>query len=206
MDGVVKHPDRRLLLLSALGISLRTSKASATGQIYRFATDRCTIQVSVEFHDSYSSRGLRLHTPPTRQPFCLSLDGRKNHDCAGSFVGSLAIARYEIHSRSKQQQISALREYVRDIDRDERLGPRPPFDRKIQLQRGVASDIQAFGYTDSGLSPAITDSVSPWRYFRQDLFLEADSAPFLIIHWKHTLGAIRMLDIIPTGGTSLLNR
>src|SRR5262245_1361568 len=182
--------------------------ASTTKHAYHFTTDRCDIRVSVEFHDRYSSRGFWFNNS-FNGPFCVSFKDEKDHDCAGNFVGSLAIARYEVYSRSKLRQVSTLREYVLNIDRDDRLEPRPPLDRKVELHRGVASDIQAFGYEASGLSPrpaALSDSASPWYYFRQDLYLEADSAPFLIIHWKHALTAIRMLDIIPAGGTSLVNK
>ena len=210
MGNVAKLPGRRLFLLSGLGLAgLRTARTSTTEHVYRFATDRCNILVSVEFHDSYSSRGFWFNNYQLDRPFCLSLKGEKDRDCARSFVGSLAIARYEVRSHSKHRQVSTLREYVRNIDRDERLEPRPPFHRKVELHQGVASDIQAFGYKDSGFSPmpaTLPDSASPWYYFRQDLYLEADSAPFLIIHWKHALSAIRMLDIIPAGGTSLVSR
>ena len=208
MGNAAKFPGRRLFLLSGLGLAgLGAARAATTEHVYRFATDRCEIQVSVEFHDRYSSRGLWFNNYPLDRPFCLSLKGEKDHDCAGSFVGSLAIARYEVRSHSKHRQVSTLREYVRDIDRDERLEPRPPFYRKVELHRGVASDLQAFGYKDSGsLPPTLPDSASPWYYFRQDLYLEADRAPFLIIHWKHALSEIRMLDIIPAGGTSLVSR
>jgi hypothetical protein len=182
--------------------------ASTTKHVYRFATGRCDIRVSVEFHDRYSSRGFWFNNS-FDGPFYVSFKGEKDQDCTSNFVGSLAIARYEVRSHSKQRQVSALREYVRNIDRDDRLEPRPPFDRKVELHRGVASDIQAFGYEADGLSPrpaTLFDSASPWYYFRQDLYLEADSAPFLIIHWKHAVTAIRMLDIIPAGGTSLVSK
>jgi hypothetical protein len=210
LDSVAKLSGRRLFLLSGLSIAgLRTSTASTTENVYRFATDRCDIQVSVEFHDSYSSRGFWFNNRRLDAPFCLSLNGEKDRDCIESFVGSLAIARYEVRFHSKHRQVSTLREYVRNIDRDERLEPRSPFHRKVELHRGLASDLQAFGYKESGPSPApatVTDSASPWYYFRQDLYLEADSVPFLIVHWKHAISAIRMLDIIPAGGTSILSR
>jgi hypothetical protein len=121
------------------------------------------------------------------------------------FVGSLAIAQYEIRSRSKRHRVSCLREHVQTIDRDERLVARPPFDRKLELQSGKASDIQAFGYEEKAMPPSFEKSAaSPWYYFRQDLYLEAENAPFLIIHWKHELSAIRMLDMIPGIGTAVV--
>jgi hypothetical protein len=203
-------PGRRLFLLSGLGITaLRGSTASTTEHVYRFATDRCDIRVSVEFHDSYSGRGFLFNNYPLDRPLCLTLESEKDRTCAGRFVGSLAIARYEIRPHSKHRQVSKLREHVRNIDRDERLEPRSAFHREVELHRGVASDVQAFGYKDSGLPlmPAtLPESPSPWYYFRQDLYLDADGAPFLIIHWKHALSAIRMLDIIPAGGTSVVSR
>jgi hypothetical protein len=36
---------------------------------------------------------------------------------------------------------------------------------------------------------------------RQDLFLNHSPLPFLILHWKHTPEAIRLLDVIPGRGT-----
>lgn len=209
MADVAKLCGRRFVLLSGLGIAgLGTSKASRTGQVYHFATERCDIRISVEFHDSYSSRGFWFNKHPLDRRFCLSSDGEADRNCARSFVGSLAIARYEFQTHSKHRPVSTLREYVRNIDRDERLESRPAFRRKIELHRGIASDVQAFGYTDSELPPAqgtLHGSASPWYYFRQDLYLDADSVPFLIVHWKHELSAIRMLDIIPAGGTSLVS-
>jgi hypothetical protein len=206
MASDARIPGRRLILLSGLGIAtLRSSAASRDQDVYRFATDGCDIRVRVEFHDRYSSRGFWFNDPFNR-PFCLSPEGEKARNCAAKFVGSLAIARYEIRCRSKDRRISMLREHVRNIDCDDRVEPRPPYDRKIELHRGTASDIQAFGYTDTEKTATAYDSVSPWYYFRQDLFLEAETAPFLILHWKHALNAIRMLDIMPAGGTSVVSR
>ena len=37
----------------------------------------------------------------------------------------------------------------------------------------------------------------PWYLFRQDLFLEPQTAPFLVMYWKHALSSIRVLDLIP---------
>ena len=209
MGNAFKLPDRRLFLLSGLSLAgLRTSTASTAEHVYRFVTDRCDVQLSVKFHDSYSSRGFWFgHRPEER--FCLSIKGEKERYCPEGFVGSLAVARYEVRTHERRPRVSALREHVRNIDRDERLAARPPFDRTVELRQGVASDIQAFGYKESGPNPMAaepSDSGTPWYYFRQDLYLDGDGAPFLIIHWKHALSAIRMLDIIPASGTSLVSK
>lgn len=187
----------------ALGLGLITpirSQGSPADLVHRVLTRNSEIRLSIEFHDRYSSPGLWFKAAET---FCLSRSGEKNRDCVRRFEGSLAIARYEIRSRSAQFPIRVLREHVRTIDHDVRLDPRPPFHRRILLQDGLASDIQAFGYVGPGVSPQA--SPSPWYFFRQDLYLDSGREPFLIIHWKHELSSIRMLDMIPGEGTTLVS-
>jgi len=95
----------------------------------------------------------------------------------------------------------SIREYVQTIDHDDRLPARPPFEHTITFDRGVASDIQAFGLETN--APA--QGADPWCILRQDLYLSSQRALFLIVHWKHTLGAIRLLDVIPGDETWLLD-
>lgn len=201
---IPKLATRRLFLAGGLGLIQPRMQGAVATDTYRFTTSHCDIRVCLEFHDRYSNRGLWLHDR-INGPFCLSLKGEQNRNCPSRFIGSLAIARYEIRPRAKQHPILMLREYVRTIDRDERLDLRPPFDRKLILQNGIASDIQAFGYEEQGAEPATPDSAAPWYYFRQDLYLGTDARPFLIVHWKHTLHSIRMIDMIPGEGTFLMN-
>ena len=44
-----------------------------------------------------------------------------------------------------------------------------------------------------------------WCLLRQDLFLNQQPEPFLIVHWKHTFDAITLLDVIPGDRTELAN-
>jgi hypothetical protein len=36
---------------------------------------------------------------------------------------------------------------------------------------------------------------------RQDLYLQPSYSPFLVLHWMHTLTAIRLIDVIPVAQT-----
>lgn len=90
----------------------------------------------------------------------------------------------------------SLREHVRTIDHDVRVEQRPPFDREIRLVQGIASDIQAFGYETETPSPPSNDR-DPWCFFRQDLYFDRLQSPFLVVHWRHALSGIRVLDAIP---------
>lgn len=173
---------RRLFL--AGGISLRGAASTPQSEtVYDFATADCEVRMSVVFHDRYS---------------------------AGRFNGSLAIVRYRFRQVAGPASTGTLREHVRTIDQDVRLNDRPPFDRSIELEEGMACDIQAFGYETvppaSSPSARLAEAGGPWYYFRQDLYLAERSTPFLVLHWRHAFGAIRILDVIPGDGTSPVKR
>jgi hypothetical protein len=165
--------------------------------------------MSVEFYDCYSSNGFWFDSDATGRQFCLSSSGQKRRNCLTKFSGSLAIARYHIRFRSRTPDLIALREHVRTIDRDSRLSLRAPFERTLDVQGGVASDIQAFGYeTDASVPDRVSaiQAHEPWCLLRQDLYFDKESAPFLVIHWKHTLSAISLLDVIPGEKTKLIDK
>jgi hypothetical protein len=195
---------RRLFL--AGGITLNAATLPLKNEIvYGFATTGCDVQMTVAFYDRYSSDGFWFKDHAAGRPFCLSAAGEQNHNCPARFTGSLAVARYRF-----QPRIAALREHVRTIDQDTRLNHRPPFDRVIEPRRGIATDIQAFGYETppppASASAHEPESGGPWYYFRQELFLPGQTTPFLVVHWRHAFGAIRMLDVIPGDGTSPVKR
>ena len=99
-----------------------------------------------------------------------------------------------------------LRERVITIDNDSRMLPRPPFERLLAVKQEVVSDIQAFGYNpdDPQQAPLFTKPVAAWRLLRQDLYLSGRSTAFLIVHWKHTLNVISLVDVIPGDETECL--
>lgn len=200
--------NRRLFLSAstAFGTSLLASSPSNSETVYRFSAGDCDIRMAVEFFDNYSAKGFWFKEQMAQRRFCLSGSGQQNRNCLSNFIGAIAIARYHITSRSKPPAALALREHVRTIDQDSRLVTRAPFDRTIELQDGVASDIQAFGYQPDN-SPQTNDEAEPhgpWCLLRQDLYLQAEESIFLVIHWKHTLNAIRLFDVIPGDRTRLL--
>jgi hypothetical protein len=193
---------RRSLLAGS--ITLSAMPKPEPEQVYVFATDGYEIRMTLEFHDRYAARGLGFTDRSLNNHFCLSAKGERNQNCVSDFTGAIAIARYKILSRVRSESLPSLREYVRSIDQSDDLPVRPPFERIIEVQRGLASDIQVFGYQGSGTpqqgQTAEQDKV--WCLLRQNLYLKDRTAPFLIVHWKHTLNFIRVLDVIPDNGTS----
>jgi hypothetical protein len=189
--------DRRLFLGGAAGLALRPVVAAKKEEAYRFRTADVEIEMTIEFHDGYTSRGFWFGEQMSNRRFCLSTGGEEGHNCVAAFRGSLAIARYRVRPRSRWPSEPVLREYVRTVDHDARLADRPPFERTIVLKEGVGSDLQAFGYEPTPEDEPLSGQHGPWYLYRQDLYLEPQRAPFLILYWKHALAAIRVLDLIP---------
>jgi hypothetical protein len=197
----MRHWSRRSLLGSAAGL-LPLPKSELEPQ-YVFATDEYEIRMTLEYHDHEPNRRLGFRERSANRHFCLSPEGEENRNCVSNFTGSIAVARYRISPRVRSESSPSLREYVRSIDQSDLLPVRPPFERVIQVQHGLASDIQVFGYNDSSLSPndRKPDSDDAWCLLRQNLYLRDHAAPFLVVHWKHTVNCIRVLDLIPENGT-----
>lgn len=191
---------------AALGGARAVGAPAKAETVYRFNAGDCEIRMAVEFFDNYSTNGFLFKEQRVNRRFCLSGAGEENRNCLPNFVGSVAIARYHIQRGTGAPKALALREHVRTIDQDARLVTRAPFERTIDLENGVASDIQAFGYqTDGQSAPHESDEPNgPWCLLRQDLYLDGQDALFLVLHWKHTLTAIRLFDVIPGDQTRMI--
>ena len=129
-----------------------------------------------------------------------------NPNCINNFRGSIAVARYHISPLRREAAASPrLREYVRNIDQSGDMPARSPFERAIEVKSGRASDIQVFGYQNDLQGEAKANQPDDaWCLLRQNLYFEQHAAPFLVLHWKHSIGSIRLLDIIPENGTRVV--
>jgi hypothetical protein len=191
-----QYPDRRTFLWSLASLGLAGTKShKQSGTICRFLTPECEIEMSVQYFSSSSS--FRFRDSITNRAFCLSADGEENRNCLQRFTGSIAIARYRFRSRLQSQKFLNLRECVLTIDRDSRIDARPPFERVLPLDGEVVSDIQAFGYSSDDLKQAASIPKDAWCLLRQDLYLNNQTTALLIVHWKHTLKSISLVDVIP---------
>lgn len=162
--------------------------------------------MSVQYFASSSSNSFRFRDDLTNRTFCLSPSGEQDGACEERFVGSMAIAHYRFRSRHHSGTPLNLRERVLTIDHDSRIRPRAPFERLLAIERSVVSDIQAFGFNANDAEQATADAtlLTLWYLLRQDLYLNDQATAFLTVHWKHTLNAINLMDVIPGGGTELI--
>jgi hypothetical protein len=163
--------------------------------------------MSVQYFARSSTGSFRFRDDLTNRTFCLSAIGDQDRDCLERFVGSMAIAQYHFRSRHHSGTPLNLRERVLTIDHDSRLRPRAPFERALAMERAVVSDIKAFGYNPDDAEQGAPSANLPavWYLVRQDLYLNDQATAFLIIHWKHTLDLISLLDLIPGDGTELIS-
>jgi hypothetical protein len=191
---------RRSLLAAGFGLVAHAKPQKEDVRL--FATPSYKIRMSLEFYDNRATDMLRFRERFSDSHFCFSADGERNRDCISKFNGSIAIARYALVTYPKAETILTIREYVRSIDSDGSMVLRPPWEKVIEFQHGMASDIQAFGLDPQSREVSSSDNSNlVWMLLRQDLFLNHSPLPFLILHWKHTPEAIRLLDVIPGRGT-----
>ncbi len=206
----LQKPDRRsfLLSLASLGFPSRLPKPEKQSeQVYRFLTPVCEVRMSVQYFARSSTSSFRFRDDLTNRTFCLSANGEQDRDCLERFVGSMAIAQYHFRSRHHSGTPLNLRERVLTIDHDTRISPRAPFERALAIERAIVSDIQAFGYNpdDAEQGTPSANLLAVWYMVRRDLYLNDQATAFLIVHWRHSLNLISLLDVIPGDGTELIS-
>ena len=176
--------------------------ATEATTVYRVQTPGCTIEMQIGSSKRYSGTPVFFYPEEIGlQKQCLSETGDLDSgNCVKRFVGAVAVVRF--YAKRGDAECSAMREYVRVIDQDSESKHLPPYERTISLGTGTGSDIQLFGFDQRAL---VTGGELPpsWRLFRQELFLDQTTKPFLIVHWKHTLTSIGLMDVIPVGTTQL---
>ena len=83
---------------------------------------------------------------------------------------------------------------------------RVPFERALAVERAVVIDIQAVGCDadDGEQTGSDADPLPVWYLVRQDMYLNDETPALLVVHWKHMLNLISLLDVIPGDGTQLV--
>src|SRR5215467_4530523 len=147
MEPELLTPGRRTFLrrMAALPLALNSENHENRPEaIYRFLTPECEVRMSVHSYGNSVTKKFHFRDRVTNRGFCLSADGEENRNCLSQFVGSLAIATYHFRSRNHDPTPLRLRERVLTIDQDYRMKPRAPFGGVLAVEKGLASDIQAF--------------------------------------------------------------
>jgi hypothetical protein len=207
----LRNPSRRSFLGTLAAVlpaaTLGSKRKTNSDSLYRFATANCEIEMSVKSYGTVATDDLGFIDRVTKRRFCVPASGRTPENCVAGFHGALAVAIYRFLPQSSSRTPGQIREHVVTIDHDRRINPRPPVEEFVTVEKDVASDIQAFGYapdTPGGPLPPL-QYAGPWALMRQDLYLDSEMSAFLIVHWKHTLESIQLVDVIPGDGTRMIS-
>jgi hypothetical protein len=174
----------------------------------RFAIEDCEIELTVRSYGKVSSDNLSFIDEITRRRFCAPTKaGKAGSACVTAFRGALSVAQYRFYPSSRAAAPVMLRERVTTIDHDKRFSPRAPEEEAMAVEANAASDIQAFGFSTDheAASESFPKFAAPWALMRQDLYIDDQKAPILILHWKHTLDSIELVDVIPGDRTRVLS-
>src|SRR5215472_10202012 len=98
--GPVMDLNRRRLLGGAAAFAMISPAGAKDEEAYCFRTANAEIEMTIEFHDGYVSRGFWFGEQMSNRRYCLSAGGDEGRDCVAAFRGSLAIARYRVGPRS----------------------------------------------------------------------------------------------------------
>ena len=180
-------------LVSLVAVSLSAQYVPTRTSRLTVSTTSGDIQITIDFYNKIEGDPLRFLGGDA----CIAFDGGECNRKDENFVGSFAI----VHFATKR--VAKLRERVKVIDQEEHMPEQPPFTKSVNVVNGVASDVQLFGHAKGNAGP---DANALWLISRQELFLNDERTPFLVLHWRHSVERIILIDVIPGTGTTGLRR
>ena len=186
--------------LQERGESAKRVEVSAGGgrqQAFGLSTERFVAFAEITFPPPYRGSPLAFHFQE-QWPASLTLEGLAGH-ASRRFVGAVAIVRYKfVLPDGSPASEFRLRERVTVVGQFGELPPREVYERTVDSVDGFVTDVQVFGYDETG-SPAKARAhqgkvmALAWRVFRQELFANSDDSAFAILEWRHSLTSIQLL-------------
>jgi hypothetical protein len=169
---------------------------------YGFTSERYVIEMTVGFPKLYRGRRLAFYSSlGPRKELCHSSDDGTPGKCPEKFVGAVATVRYCVrHWDGKPPDRAKIRELVTVVAQSHALPERPSFSKTQELVDGIGSDIQVFGYDEAAIKKsdrvlARHQMTQAWRLYRQELYMDAETKPFAIVEWRHTVSRISIVRI-----------
>lgn len=207
LQGVVCCPPRSHLSRMRAAIfvvvsAIAYSTLAAAGELQRhtFTAANHIITMEVGFNKPYVGTPLVFYDDgDPLKPMCFTGNG-ENGACPGRFVGAVVLVTFTVKSvGGKLRTKSWIREHVTVTAQSPDLPPRPPFDKTQVVTNGTITDIEAFGYDESEIVEGEREVKREksrkqlWRLCRQELYLNDETVPFAVIHWRYTLDAIKIV-------------
>lgn len=189
----------KLPLLALLPMALFPA---ADPQQHTFATGEHVVTMNARFLEPYVGKRLVFYSSadPTAE-ICAVRNG-ESRPCPERFVGAVAIVTFTLNRiDGKVASTGSIRELVTVVTQSPDLPPRAPFELTQPFIRGIISDVQVFGYEESDITEPMRASARKesqertWRICRQELYLNDAKKPFAIIHWRHTVDRIDIMQV-----------
>jgi hypothetical protein len=183
------------MLMHPESSSAKDKGAAEIQKIEMTAGENEKIRVEVKLDPTLVYRGEELSFIQDGKKVCLTGTGAKGA-CPQHFVGAVRGVTYLF--RGKLPSGAKLRERVTLTGQSKGLPEREVLDFAVPIVRGVASDLQAWGYDEDGLSETEAKAnreefLKSWREFRQEMFLgDSGDKPFAVLVWRHTANSIEV--------------
>jgi len=192
---------QRLVVFSAI-FYLAQAGPKGEPQCYTFTAGNHNIMMEVRFSQPYIGTRLVFYDDEDPlKPVCFTGNG-ENGACPSHFVGAVALVTFTVKAaRGKLRSKTSIREHVTVTEQSPDLPPRPPFDKTQVVKEGTVNDLQAFGYDEADIPKEQREAERRrskerlWRHCRQELYMNHETVPFAVIHWRHTLDAIEIVDV-----------
>jgi acetolactate synthase regulatory subunit len=172
---------------------------SGTVRRIAFETDRYVVHAEIAFLPAYRGRRLAFSRPGEGSAGTGFTRAGKESPAPECFVGALAVVTYTVRlPDGRPARQFRLRERVTLIDQHSSLLPWRPLERTVSSVAGVATDIQLFGYDEEGMDPAARrlgreNSSQAWRLYRQELYIDDQTAAVAVLEWRHTIRSIELV-------------
>jgi hypothetical protein len=164
-----------------------------------FSTDRYVATADIHFVPAYRGRRLAFSAPGEEPAGTSYTRAGEASPAPERFVGAAAVVTYSVRlPDGRPVRQFRLRERVTVIDQHSSLLPWQPLERTVSSVAGVATDIQLFGYDEGGMDPAARrqgreSSSQAWRLYRQELYIDDQTAPVAVLEWRHTIRSIELV-------------
>jgi hypothetical protein len=182
-------------------LALAKKEAERDPQNHTFTTRDYVVHMEVRFHEPYLGKRLVLYNSANPNKEICVVPSGTSVVCPNRFVGAVATVTFAIKRASgKPVNRATIREVVTVLSQSPELSLRPPLEKTMPATRGVMSDLQVFGYDETEIpeeqrAGERKEWLQFWRIYRQELYLNDDRDPFAVIHWRHTLNRIEIVDV-----------
>ena len=173
---------------------------AADPQQHTFVSGEHVVTMDVRFLEPYVGKRLVFYSSASPTTEICAVRNGESGACPERFVGAVAIVTFTLKRiNGKVASTGSIRELATVVAQSPDLPAHAPFELTQPFVRGILSDLQVFGYDESDIAEPARAAARKesqertWRICRQELYLNDAKKPFAIIHWRHTVDRIDIM-------------